>query len=139
LPASIDDEYILDAGNWNGSAVYWSLHCGSREDCLKAFEVLSGRDRKELEPWSPSRFAVVMLGPRFYRRGAPLPHDSESKKYTESPWSVGGIVNGVVHESVDVGSNPRFPSRMNYYAIDFDANRVYHHYESGGFPADPWP
>jgi hypothetical protein len=53
-----------------------------------------------------------------------------SKKLDNDPRDVRRIQNGLVYERV-FGDH----RSMAYYANDFDRNRVYHHYESGGFPA----
>jgi hypothetical protein len=91
---------------------------------LKAVEYLSGLRRGELDPWRPSRNAVVMEGPGFYFKGPArgnLPGGDQ--------WDVRSIKHGLVYEFV-YGEH----RRMDYYAIDLDRNRVYYHYESGGFP-----
>jgi hypothetical protein len=149
LPDSATDFYIYDGGSFNGIIRYSSFTCGSREDCLKAFERLSGFDRDRLKPYKPSMYAVVMEGPGFY-----------SRSLQTDRWDVRGIRNGVWFEEVSdrgptietsgkdaeaalknaadgsTGQDGRVDGphdRMTYYAIDFDRCRIYYHYESGGF------
>lgn len=119
---------LFDGGNFNGVIAYWYLECRSREGCLRAFEFMSERDRSVLRPWVPSRYAVVMEGPRFYGWDDRLVDADIRERYAHSPWDVRGITDGMVFEEVGVRNNS-----MSYYAIDFDRNRLYFHRESGGF------
>ena len=119
LPNSARNFFYNEGGSFNGSIIYWSFDCGSREDCLKAFEYSSGLDRSKLAPFKHSQYAIVMEGPGFY-----------NERLKTNLWNVSRIKNGVAYEMVQGGDR-----RMVYYAIDFDRNRIYHHYESGGFPA----
>lgn len=120
VPTSARDFWIYEGGNFNGSIIYWVFTCGSREDCIATFDRLAGTG----DPWSPSRYAVVMEGPAFYSREVDGP-----LKLRANPWDVRGITNGLVFESV-LGDH----RSMTYYAADLDRNRFYYHYESGGFP-----
>jgi hypothetical protein len=128
LPASASNFWYYDGGTFNGSIVYWVFECGSKEDCLKAVERLGGPKAPEFKPWEPSRYAVVMEGVDFYTRSCRW-----SKALRDNRWNVRDIQDGVVHEEV-IGDH----RSMVYYAIDFRHNRVYYHYESGGFPADKY-
>lgn len=126
LPASARGFWLYDGGTFNGSITYWVFECDSREDCLKAVEYLGGLRRDEFKPWAPSRYAVVMEGLDFYSKEA----ISRAVPLRSSPWDVRAIEDGVAYEQVH---EDRW---LNYYAIDFDTNRVYYHHESGGFPTD---
>lgn len=123
FPTSAKSFWCYDGGNVFGSIFYGTFECDNREDCLKAVEVLMGHPPDEMKPWVPSKYAVAMEGPGFYSTTA-----------KNSPWNVREIKNGLVSEYVQ---EPH--ERMEYYAIDFDRNRVYYHYDSGGFPADGYP
>ena len=127
FPASAKDFWIYDGGNFNGSIRYGMFDCGSREDCLQAVEFLHGLGPDELKPWTPSRYAVVMEGLGFYSMKWPI------KPRNGHVWDVRRIKDGVVYERADDEQR-----RMVYYAIDFDRNRVFYHYESGGFPTDEY-
>ena len=128
LPASADDFWIYDGGNFSGSMFYCTFRCSDRADCLKAVEYLGGRREHDLKPWKPSVYAVVMEGPDFYSRTL-----APREKLRYSPWNVCGIKNGLVYEHVQ-GDN----RRMVFCAIDLDRNRVYYIYESGGFRGDEY-
>ncbi|WP_406694884.1 hypothetical protein V5E97_27960 [Singulisphaera sp. Ch08] len=128
IPASATDFWLYDGGSFNGSITYWVFQCGSREDCLKAVEYLGGLRPDDLKPWEPSRYAVVMEGLDFYSKAATL-----NPRILGTPWDVRGIKNGLVYEQVQGDHRS-----MVYYAIDHDRNRVYYHYESGGFPRDEY-
>jgi hypothetical protein len=117
LPQSATNYYLFDGGSFNGSITYWSFDCASHEDCWAAIASLGGPGRSEFHPWKPSRFAVVMNGPGFYQPQLATPL-----------WDVTTIQHGAVYEDVDGDKC------MDYYAIDYDTLRVYHHHESGGFP-----
>lgn len=122
LPKSAAHFYCYDGGNVFGSIEYVSFECDSRDDCWAAVKSLGAPEPSEFKPWAASRYAVVMEGPGFY-------HES----HREDPWDVRGIRDGVVHEAVRGGNE-----WMDYYAIDFDRNRVYFHHESGGFRVDEY-
>jgi hypothetical protein len=132
LPPSATNFWLYDGGTFSGMITYWVFDCGSREDCLKAVEYLGDLRAGDLIPWEASRYAVVMEGLDYYTN-----RSSWKKKLRSNPWNVRGIKNGLVYERTSgkqggQGGN----ERMVYYAIDFDKNRVYYHYESGGFPMD---
>lgn len=127
MPASARDFWLYDGGTFNGSITYWIFRCDNRDDCLKAIRFLGNLPPEALEPWKPSRYAVVMEGPDFYWK------EQGGKNLRPHPWDVRGITNGLVHERV-YGDH----RSMVYYAIDLDRNRVYYHYESGGFPPDDY-
>lgn len=122
LPESARNFYFDEGSTFNGSVVYWSFECDSREECLRAVGFLTGIPREELKPWKPSRYAVVMNGPGFY----------DEKDRTEL-WDVRNTKNGLIYEYVQEPNQ-----RMHYCGIDFDRKRVYYHYESGGFPPDEY-
>lgn len=126
IPESASDFWSYEGGNFGGSIIYWTFQCGDREDCLKAVERLGGLRPEELEPWGPSRYAVVMEGPDFYARP-----ETTGKALLKHPWDVRGIEHGLKYERVQGDHRS-----MVYWAIDLDRNRLYYHYESGGFPAD---
>jgi hypothetical protein len=128
FPASAEDFWIYDGGTFNGSIRYGLFDCDGREDCFQAVEFLAGLRPDQFMPWAPSRYAVVMEGLDFYARGA-----TNRIPLKSNPWDVRGIEDGVVFESADDEHR-----RMDYYAIDFARNRVYYHYESGGFPPDEY-
>ncbi len=128
LPASADDFWLYDGGNFNGTTTYCTFQCGDRADCLKAVEYLGGVREKDLKPWKPSRYAVVMEGPDFYSRTL-----APSEKLRSHPWDARGIKNGLVYEDVRGDHDD-----LVYCAIDLDRNRVYYVKESGGFPPDEY-
>jgi hypothetical protein len=128
LPASANNFWYYRNGTFNGSIVYWVFECGSKQDCLKAVERLDGPKPAAFKPWEPSRYAVVMEGVDFYARSCRW-----DKTLRDNPWNVRDIQDGVVYEEV-IGDH----RSMVYYAVDFKRNRVYHHFESGGFPADEY-
>ncbi len=112
--ASATNLYFREGGTFNGTIIYWAFDCKNREQCFWAV----GVPGESLKPWVPSRYAVVMEGPGFY-----------AKELQTDLWDVRGIKNGLVSEIVIRGHE-----RMEYRAIDLDRNRVYFHFESGGFP-----
>ncbi len=122
LPDSARNFYLFDGGTFNGSITYVAFDCGGADDCFAAIEALSGPEKAELKAWTPSQYAVVMNGPGFY-----------SKKLDADPWNVRDITHGVMYEKVTGNHH-----HMTYFAIDLDRNRVYYHYESGGFPSDAY-
>jgi hypothetical protein len=128
MPASANNFWLYDGGNFNGSITYWTFDCANREECLKAVESLGSLRPKDLKSWKPSGYAVVMKGPAFYSRD-----DAPNKKLRSNPWDVRGIKNGLVYEGVRGDHDS-----MTYFAIDLDRNRVYHHYESGGFSPEEY-
>ena len=128
LPASAKNFWLFDGGSFNGSIIYWVFDCDNREDCLKAVEFLASLRPDDLKPWEPSRYAVVMGGLDFYST-----HGIPWKMLRSNPWNVRGIRNGLVYERVKGDHRS-----MVYYAIDSDRDRVYYHYESGGFPPDEY-
>jgi hypothetical protein len=128
LPASAKDFWVFEGGSFGGCVDYWTFTCGSREDCLKAVEYLGNIRLSDLKDWKPSQYAVVMEGPGYYSRTL-----KTAKKLSSNPWDVRGIKNGLIYESVWGGHE-----NMDYFAIDFDINRVFYHHESGGFPADEY-
>jgi hypothetical protein len=128
LPASANNFWYYRSGTFNGSIVYWVFDCGSKLDCLQAVESLHGPKAAESKPWEPSRYAVVMGGVDFYARSCRW-----DKTLRDNRWNVRDIQNGIVYEEV-IGDH----RSMVYYAIDFKRNRVYHHFESGGFPPDEY-
>lgn len=121
-PEDLQNAYSWDGGSVFGSIRYQSFECRDRESCLLAYEQWSGLSRQSLLPWKPSEYAVIMEGPAFY-------HEDRRTNL----WSVSTIRNGLMYEQVTGGDR-----RMDYFAIDLDKNRVFHHYESGGFPTDRW-
>lgn len=127
LPASARNFYILDGGNFSGSIIYASFDCGSPEDCWSAVASLDGPEASKFQPWTASRYAVVMEGPGYY-----------NEVHRAEPWDVRGIENGFVYEEVQGDGRDSDHQRMSYYAIDLDRNRVYYHRESGGFPPTPY-
>jgi len=120
IPASATDIYFYDGGNWNGSINYISFTCDTVEECWAAVAALGAPDREEFLPSIQSAFAVNIHGPSFY-----------AAELETEYWHVPAATNGASFEKAD-GSE-----RMTFWAIDFDKNRVFYHYESGGFPADP--
>ena len=128
LPASAKDFWVYEGGSFGGCVDYWTFTCGSREDCLKAVEYLGNIRLSDLKDWKPSQYAVVMEGSGYYSRTL-----KTLKKLRSNPWDVRGIKNGLIYESVWGGHE-----NMDYFAIDFDINRVFYHHESGGFPADEY-
>jgi hypothetical protein len=129
LPASANDFWLYDAGSFGGTTTYCTFRCSDRADCLKAVDYLGGVREKNLKPWEPSRYAVVMEGPGFYSRTL-----SPSEKLRSNRWDVRGIQNGLVSEDVRGDHDG-----LVYCAIDLDRNRVYYIIESGGFPPDEYP
>lgn len=133
FPASARNFWMFDGGSFNGSIRYWMFDCDNLEDCLKAIRYLGDIKAEELKPWEPSRYAVVMEGLDFYSR------NHRWKKLIANPWDVRGIKNGVVYERTsERSSESNRYQRMVYFAIDFEKYRIYHHYESGGFPPDQY-
>jgi hypothetical protein len=128
LPATADDFWLYDGGNFGGTITYCTFRCSDRADCLKAVEYLGGVREQDLKPWIPSRYAVVMEGPAFYSRTR-----APTEKLRSNPWDVRGIKNGLVYEHVRGDQDS-----MVYCAIDLDRNRVYYVHESGGFPDDEY-
>jgi hypothetical protein len=116
-----DDCFYFEGGSFSGTISYWMCQCRSIEDCWELAEAWSGRKQSAFEPWQPSEFTCVMLGPAFY---------NESR--AGSLWDVSRIKNGVRDYSV-------YEDRqLEMFAIDFDRMRVYGAYESGGFPQEKW-
>jgi hypothetical protein len=126
LPASAKNLWLFDGGSFSGCITYLVFDCGNREDCLRSVECLGRLRREDLKPWIPSRYAVVMGGLDFYSTRAIF-----WKKLLINPWDVRQIRNGLVYEHVT-----GIDRSMVYYAIDLDRNRVFYHYESGGFPTN---
>ncbi len=119
LPASSTEFYLFDGGTFNGTIKYWSFRCGTVEDCWAALTILLAPPQSEFQPWQPSQYAVVMKGPAFYWPELATDH-----------WDIESVENGAMWEKVD-GDR-----RMEFYAVDFDTNRIYYHKEGGGFPTD---
>lgn len=129
LPASAKNFWLFAGGTFNGSITYWTFDCDNREDCMRAVGYLGDLRPVDFKPWAPSRYAVVMGGLDYYSTF----ENPRNKRPRSHPWDVRGIKNGLVYERVEGDHR-----RMVYYAIDFDRNRVYYHYESGGFPPDEY-
>lgn len=127
FPKSAGNFWFYEGGSFSGSIIYGTFTCGTKEDCLKAVEWLGNLRASELGPWKPSRYAVVMEGLPYYFK------DHKTIPIKSNPWNVRTIKNGFVYEEVR-GDH----QNMVYYAIDTDKNRVYFHYESGGFPAEEY-
>lgn len=81
----------------------WSLRCRSVDECRTALQTLAGEGDRKIVAWRPSADREVMDGPAVY--GACFP---------QSAWNLSAIRNGAVFE--DFG---------RFYAVDFDAPRVY--------------
>lgn len=122
LPESSTAFYFFEGGSFNGIILYWSFECATLDDCWSAIVSLGGPDQSEFNDWKTSQFAIVMNGPGFYS------HELETPL-----WDVRTISNGASYERVEDENR-----RMVYFAIDFDTLRVYHHYESGGFPTEKY-
>lgn len=132
LPESAKNFWFYEGGNWNGSIIYGMFECESGPDCLAAVAALGGLGVDDLSDWEPSRYAVIMDGVDFYVNMA-RKAGADVSSLEMNPWNVREIKNGWVFERVEGDHR-----RMVYYAIDLDRNRVYYHYESGGFPADEY-
>jgi hypothetical protein len=126
MPESASNFWLYEDGWLSKRSTFWMFDCGSREDCLKAVEILGGLGPKELSPWQPSRYAVIMEGPAFYSRNV-----EPSLKLRTNPWDVRGIRNGLVHELVT-------DRDLYYYAIDFDRCRVFYLCEFRCFHRDEY-
>ncbi len=120
LPDSSSDFYVFDAGNFGGSIFYASFSCASLEDSWAAVAALGAPSEDEFEKAIRSEYAVNIEGPGFYW----------PEQDTDS-WRFDTGVEGYSYESA------RGDRRMEFWAIDVDAKRVYYHSESGGFPTDP--
>ena len=113
-------------GNWGGSIDYVTFDCASLDGCRAAVHELMEIDRYggELIPFEgvvPTRFAVNLDGPAFY-----FPEEIPAPW-----WDVPAVRRGEWSE------RHRGDDRMDFYLIDPARDRVFHHHESGGFPADP--
>lgn len=115
------DCYLFDGGSFSGTIKYWSCTLPTKEKCFEAMRDASNwtPTAEQLKPWGHSDYRVVMDGPGFY-------HPS----YNTELWNVNSIKTGIFYEEAD---RDRW---MSFWAIDLDRNRLYYHYESGGFPAD---
>ena len=114
-------------GNWGGSIDYVTFDCASLDGCRAAVRALMEVDchgDRELAPFGgvvPTRFAVNLDGPAFY-----FPEEIPAPW-----WDVSAVRRGEWYEW------NRGDDRMDFYLIDPARDRVFHHHESGGFPADP--
>jgi hypothetical protein len=127
LPASAKDFWFYESGFLGKHGEYWTFTCGSRDDCVKAVEYFGGR-LADFKPWQPSKYAVVMEGPTFRGKSPPSP------KVRGNPWGVRGIKNGIGYERVELGGRL---DRIEYFAIDFDINRVFF-YNDNSFDTDDY-
>ena len=50
MPPSASNFWLYEDGSFSGWGAYWMFHCGSREECLKAVEGLTGLRRNDLSP-----------------------------------------------------------------------------------------
>ena len=118
-------------GNWGGSIDYVVFDCDSLDGCRAAVREMMEVDRYggELAPFEgavPTQFAVNLDGPAFYLEKY---HPEED---VPTPWwDVAGVRRGEWYEW------NRGNDWMDFYLIDPARNRVFHHHESGGFPAHP--
>ena len=71
-----------------------------------------------MKSWGHSVYLVVTDGPAHYR-----------SHYNTDLWDVNTIERGIFIEEAQEGR------RFSFWAIDLDRNRLYYHYESGGFSA----
>jgi hypothetical protein len=126
LPESASNFWLYEVGWLSKTRTYWMFDCGSREECLRAVESLGGLRQKELSPWQPSRYAVIMDGPAFYSRNV-----EPTRKLRANPWDVRGIKNGLAHELVT-------DRDLYYYAIDLDRCRVFYLCEFRCFHRDEY-
>ncbi len=133
LPSSAKDFWFCRSGFLGKSREYLTFTCGSRDDCLKAVEFLGGILPADLKPWKPSKYAVVMEGPVRDSKKRPT-----RSKRRGNPWDVRGIKHGVAYEDTSVDHGNSRADWMHFYAIDFDANRVFYHHESGGFSTNEY-
>ncbi len=120
LPQSSTDFYLFDGGTFNGSIKYFAFTCATVDDCWKAVAALGGPNRNEFTPSIRSDYAVNTHGPAFY-----------SPEMQTPLWEISVDAEGFSWEIA------REDRRMEFWAIDVEAKRVFYHLESGGFPTDP--
>lgn len=117
MPASAKDFYCFSCCGWDGVCYFWSFECETIEECWAVMESQCAEGAASFKPWSPSEYAVVMLGPGYCNRSRAAPK-----------WDVRSIAEGVCFERAEDDSG-----RIEYYAIDFARRRVYGHRATGGF------
>jgi hypothetical protein len=122
--ATFGNFWAYEDGSWNRSIYYCVFECLSREQCLKAFELISGHGRDQLKQWQPPHYAVTIEGPDFYSSKG-----TTTKRLKSHPWKLSQIRNGLYYERAQ--DDQRF---LEYYAIDLASNRIYFHQQIGGFP-----
>lgn len=112
--------WMYDGGSFNGSIYYVSFECETAEDCWQALSAFGAPERAEFKEGIQTRFAVNWNGPSYYHQ-----------ELTHPQWNLQKVESGMSFERATGDRS------MEFWAVDFEKNRVFYHYESGGFPIDP--